>query len=517
MKRRTFNLGAAGAAVSAFVPRLSLAQQGAKRGGEVTIAMVAPPPSLDAHITSAQAARNITLHIFETLYARDEKAKPVPELATGVNVSQDGKTYVFPIRQDVTFHNGKKLDAQDVVASIERYRKLGASATLLSAVDSVRATGPHEVTIALKQVQSTFLDNLSSPRAPIAIYPAAEAAKGANQIDYIGTGPYRFVEYRPDSHCTIARYDGYSPNPAATARDGFAGKKEVFLDRVTFRFMVEAGPRNAAFEAGEVQLVETVDGPTAKRWKDAKHLVIYKALPFGFQVIKFNHALGATGDLNFRLAVQSALEMEDIMAIAYPDIYAMDGVWVYPGSPYYTKQGTEAYNKPDMAAAKALLAKSGYKGETLIFITDPLRPNADTATMVQERLKELGVKIEIQVADWPTVSKIGYTPTGWNFWTHGFGIEPYEGPASVMAPWVGGNSQQKPDAEVDRLYAAYNAELDEAKRKAIFAEFQKRFYDQAIAMKAGNYGYFQVATSRLKNFAPYRIPRMWGVWLEAQA
>jgi peptide/nickel transport system substrate-binding protein len=206
--------------------------------------------------------------------------------------------------------------------------------------------------------------------------------------------------------------------------------------------------------------------------------------------------------------------MEEIMGVAFPDIYQMDGVWVYPGSPYYTKQGAEAYNKPDIAAAKALLAKSGYKGEKLIFITDPLRSDTDTATMVQERLKELGVSIDIQVADWPTVSKLGYTKEGWHFWTHGFGIEPYEGPASVMAPWVAGNSQQKADPEVDRLYDAYNAELDEAKRKAIFADFQKRFYDQAIAMKAGNYGYFQVATARLKNFVPYRIPRMWGVWLE---
>jgi len=468
MKRRTLIAGAAGASLLPFAARPGLAQNGAlanaKRGGEMVIAIVQPPPSLDAHITSAQAARNITLHIFETLYARDENAKPVPELATGVSVSQDGKTYVFPIRQDVTFHNGKKLDAQDVVASVERYRKLGASATLLNAVDTVRATGPHEVTITLKQVQSTFLDNLSSPRAPIAIYPAQEAAKGANQVNYIGTGPYRFVDYNPDSHCTIARYDGYSPNPAATGRDGFGGRKEVFLDRVVWRFMPEAGSRNAAFEAGEVQLVETVDGDVAKRWQGNNKITIYKALPFAFQVVKFNHALGVTGDLNFRLAVQTALDMSDIMDVAFPDINQIDGVWVYPGSPYYTKQGTEAYNKADMAGAKALLAKSGYKGETLTFITDPLRSDTDTATMVQERLKDLGVKINISVADWPTVSKVGFTDEGWNFWTHGFGIEPYEGPASVMAPWVGGTSQRKTDPEVDRLYAAYNAELDEGKR-----------------------------------------------------
>ena len=155
-----------------------------KKGGDVVIAITQAPPSLDAQVTSAQAARNITLHIYETLYARDENAKPVPELAEGVKISDDGKTYVFPIRKGVKFHNGKELDAKDVVASLERYRKVGASAPLLGAVDKVTATGPNEVTVTLKDVQSTFLDNLSSPRAPIAIYPAEEAAKPANQINY---------------------------------------------------------------------------------------------------------------------------------------------------------------------------------------------------------------------------------------------------------------------------------------------------------------------------------------------
>jgi peptide/nickel transport system substrate-binding protein len=56
--------------------------------------------------------------------------------------------------------------------------------------------------------------------------------------------------------------------------------------------------------------------------------------------------------------------------------------------------------------------------------------------------------------------------------------------------------------------------MDEGKRKEIFAQFQSHMYDQAVALKAGNYGLFQVATTKLKNFTPYRIPRMWGVSLE---
>jgi peptide/nickel transport system substrate-binding protein len=499
------------------VAMLAMAQVGAsaqRKGGDVVLALAQAPPTLDAQITSAQAARNVTLHIFETLYARDENARPVPELAEGVTISSDGLTYVFPIRKGVKFHNGKDLDSADVVASLERYHKIGASPALVSAIDTVQATGPHEVTVKLKQVQATFLENLSSPRAPIAIYPASEAVKDAGKIEVIGTGPYKLVEYKPDSHVKLARYDGYSFNPNATGRDGFAGRKEAFIDTVTFRLMPEAGARTAALEAGEIQYNETLDGPTAKRLADDKRFVIYKALPFALQVIKFNHGQAPGNDLNFRLAVQAALDMEEIMAIAFPDIYQLDPSWLYPGAAFYTTAGSDKFNKADLAAAKALLAKSSYKGEKLVFIVDNIRPNVDTATVVQQRLKEIGVNVEVSVADWPTVSKIGFTPQGWTFWAHGFGIEPYEGPASVMAPWVNGLSQQAKDARIDELATAFASEMDEAKRKAIFAQFQKHMYDNAVAMKAGNFGVFQAASAKLKNFAPYRIPRMWGVWLE---
>jgi peptide/nickel transport system substrate-binding protein len=118
------------------------------------------------------------------------------------------------------------------------------------------------------------------------------------------------------------------------------------------------------------------------------------------------------------------------------------------------------------------------------------------------------------VADWPTVSKAGFTDQGWIFWTHGYGIELYEGPASVVAPWVNGTSQRKKDNTIDQLAAALNAEMDEGKRKELFIKFQTHMYNNAVALKAGNYGIFQVATAKLKNFVPYRIPRMWGVTLE---
>ncbi|HSQ82505.1 MAG TPA: ABC transporter substrate-binding protein [Casimicrobiaceae bacterium] len=512
MNRKSFLLVALASAALVALPLTAAKAQ--TRGGNVIVAITQAPPTLDAQITTIQSARYVSLHIFETLYARDENGKPIPDLAEGATVSPDGKTYTLSLRNGVKFHNGKTMTSADVVASLERYRKVGANASLLSEVESISAKGPNEVVIKLKKVQSTLIDSLSSSTAPLAIYPAEEAAKGPDKIAYIGTGPYKFVELSPDSHVKLERFKDYVPNPHYTKRDGFGGRKEAYFDTVTFRFMPEAGARVAALESGEVHVVETVDGPTKKRLERNTAYTIYPLLPFSFQIVKFNHAVPPTDNLAFRQAVVAALDMEEIMSIAYPDIYQLDGGWLYPNSPDYSNAGLKDYNKPDMKKAKELLAKSGYKGETLTFLVDNLRANTDTATVVQQRLAQIGVKVDIKVTDWPTAVKIGWSPAGWNLFAHGFGIQPFEGAGTVMASWTGGQLHQKPDPEIDRLYAEFSAEMNPEKRKALFATFQKHMIDNVIAAKVGNYGLFQVSTSKLHGFKPYRIPRMWGVWLD---
>ncbi|MGH7155764.1 MAG: ABC transporter substrate-binding protein, partial [Acetobacteraceae bacterium] len=241
---------------------------------------------------------------------------------------------------------------------------------------------------------------------------------------------------------------------------------------------------------------------------------VLKLLPFAIQLAKFNHAQKPCSDLNFRRAVAACLNMEETLAIAFPDIYKLDGGLLYSYSPYYTTAGTELYNLNDPEKAKALLAKSPYNGETLTFITDNSRPDVDTATDIKEQLGQIGIKIVVKVSDWPTVSTLGFKPDGWHFWTHGLGIEPYEGPAKLMSIWTNGISQLKDDPVIDQLYAQLLAEMDMNKRKEIFASFQAHMYENAVTMALGNYGMFQVVSSRIKNFAPYRIPRLWGIWLE---
>jgi peptide/nickel transport system substrate-binding protein len=210
--------------------------------------------------------------------------------------------------------------------------------------------------------------------------------------------------------------------------------------------------------------------------------------------------------------VAQAINAEEIMATAFPDIYRMDQSWVYGGSPYHAHR---PLLKQDLAAARANLARSGYKGEKLSFIVDHIRPHVDAATVFQQQMARIGVNVELKVSDWPTVSAIGLRKDeGWHFWTHAFGIEPFEGPASVMSPWVKGQAQRRDDPTIDAWFDKINAEMNVDAQRRIFADFEARMADEAIALNLGQLGLFQIASSRLKNFKAFRIPRMWGVWLE---
>ena len=143
-------------ALAAILPAGSAVAQ--VSGGEVVVAQGSNPPSLDAMTTSSGASRNINMNVYETLYGFDENVVPIPMLAEGVEISEDGLTYVFKLRTGVKFHNGDEMTSADVKASLDRYLRVGATPNL-EPVEKVEATGDHEVTLTMKRVTPTFLES----------------------------------------------------------------------------------------------------------------------------------------------------------------------------------------------------------------------------------------------------------------------------------------------------------------------------------------------------------------------
>lgn len=347
----------------AFVASAANAQV---KGGSAVVAQQSAPPTLDAMVTAAQAARNITMNIFETLVTRDENGVPIPDLAEKYDVSPDARSYTFHLRKGVKFHNGKEMTSADVAASLKRFGRIGGRAYLRD-VQSIEATDPQTVVVTFAEPLANFIDQLSSIGAPAVIIPEEEAGKELGKIEVIGTGPYQLVEFLPDSHVTLERFEDYVPNPNFQERSGLGGKKTAYLDTVTFRFMPEAGARAAALETGEVQVVESLATPTARRLAESGTVVAYEVLPWAVQYIWMNASDGPTKNVKVRKAIQAVLDPEEIMAISTDGSYKLSWNWLYPTSPYYAGDvGKALYNQKNPELAKQLLQEGGYNGEEIV-------------------------------------------------------------------------------------------------------------------------------------------------------
>ena len=492
--------------LAASLPLPAMAQ--GRRGGDAVVAQQAEPPTLDAQITTARASRNITLHVYESLFTRDETAQPQPELAEGVDIAADGLSYRFFLRTGVTFHHGKPLTSADIAASMQRYARLGGSAELLKPVAAYETPDKKTFVMKLRSPFAGLIEAISSPCAPFVIMPEEECHRPPGRPNVIGTGPFGFVEHKPGSHAKLARFDGYRPNTACSGRDGFSGRKTAYFDSVIFRFMPADSARAAALQSGDVHVAETLEVPTASRLADDPALRTHAIMPWGFLTLVMNTGWGLTAKLEFRRAVQAALGREEIMAGATGGLYRLDPAWQYPGTAYYP--GTDGLNappQPDEATARQWLRAAGYKGEELNLLADDTYPNA--ATVAAGQLRAAGINVKLIVPDRPGGGK----PDGWNLRPLLLDIEPFEGPYNVLGRFGGRQTVQiRPDKGIEQCIQDLATQPEAAARVAAVAAFQRRLDDQAIAVKAGDAGTMQATRANLANFLPYRIPRMWDCW-----
>lgn len=508
LTRRGLGLAAGAAALA----RPALAQ-GAR--GTVVMAQQAQPPSLDAAVTTAQASRNITLHVFETLFARDEAGNPQPDLAEGVDISADGLTYRFTLRE-ARFHNGKPMTSADVRASLQRYGRVGGSAFIMQPVDAIEAPDPRTVVVRMKQPSPGFIAGISSPRAPCAIIPEEEAGKEASRIEIIGTGPFRFVEFRPDSHVRLTRFAEYVPNTRYEGRDGFAGRKVVNVENVQIRFVPEAGARTAGLQAGEMQVLEAIAVPAAQRLRNDRNLAMHEMMPWSFQTLMLNHAMPPMDNPVFRRALQAALDLEEIMAISTDGLYRMTHGWQHPGTTYFAGDvGRQLYNINNRDRARALLREAGYRNEEIVLLGDSSFSNHQaTVVTAAEQLRAVGVNVRTLITDWPTAFSQRTQRTGWHAWALMLGIEPYEGPYGVVGFFSGhAPVQHVRDEAIEDAQRRLTTSLSEAARKQAVSDFQARMYEQAVAIKCGDVGIVQATRANVRDYRPYRIPRMWGISL----
>jgi len=512
----------AGAALMAADAASAQAFQCGRKGGNLVFAQEAKANSLDQHVSSTISTRNIAMNVFESLMTRDENMAPMPELAAEVTESADKLVYTFKLRQGIKFHNGKALTSADVVASFNRYMRVGNDRGMFSIVEKYEAPDANTFVMRLKQAQPTFLENLSSFSVPVVIHPAEFESAPALQLPAIGTGPWQVAEFVADSHAKLRRYEGYQADTRYTTTDGFGGYKVACLDTIDIRFITEPGARVAGLETGEFQIVEDVPAKSQPRLKDNRNISMLALKNFWVQIALTNTQLPPMNNLNFRKAVQAVLDMDDIMEAATDGAYSLNIGFQYPGQAYYTDVGKETYNQKDSAKAKQFLSQSGYKGEKVILLTNRDYPNMFmAATMMAEQMKSIGINAELLVIDWPaSVNMYRTQDDGWHLFFTGWGTNSSLGGAAALRFFMPPLSEAynpktgEEDKEfIEAFQAIENSPTLEA-RKAAFARAQKRALENAMVYPFGSLTKVQAVRGTVEGFKPFRIPRMSNVWIK---
>ena len=225
----------------------------------------------------------VTLHMVEGLVAYRENGTVGPLLAEAVELSEDGRTYTFRLRKGLKFHNGADLTAEDAVWSWNRYMDPKTEWRCLSEfdgrgsvkVEAVAAPDPHTVTMRISKPYALFLDSLArSDCGSAAVIHKDSLNPDGSWKAPVGTGPFKFGEWKRGQQITLARYDGYV-SPSGEARDGFTGKKKVLVDEVRFLVVPDASTVKAGLQAGRLDIAEIAEAdiPELSKSESVKVLI----------------------------------------------------------------------------------------------------------------------------------------------------------------------------------------------------------------------------------------------------
>ena len=486
-------------------------------GGTLRYATVGEPPTLDSMVTTADLSSTIANHMFEGLYTFDSGNAPAPMLATGETVSADGKTIVIGLRSGVTFHNGDAMTSKDVVASLQRWLQHGSRGKLLSGtIESVSATGEHEITLQLNAAYGPWKSLLANINGGPVIYPAAIAAAAGKAPlapeNYIGTGPYVFNQWKANRYVELTANPNYSDAPGAA--NGYAGERDAVFDTLRFIPVPDVGTRVAGVKAGDYDYAESIPGDLFDDLDaDASVTTQLKGGPI-FGLVFMNSKHGPLQE-NFALrrAIQAALDKEAALRVAAgPEkLWRANGSFMPEGNFWYSESGAENFSQSDTEGARAMAAAAGYAGEPIKFMVSTNYPfHYDKAVVYTKQLAQAGFNIDLQVYDWATLIKKRAQPDQWDlfFTHHGFVPDPILISAlndNYPGWWT--------TAEKAALKGDFTGTADPQARKATWNQLQAAMYEQVPAMKTGDIYTYNIASPKLSGMGEKSLiwPHFWGV------
>ena len=423
--------------------------------------------SLDPHVGKETPAVTVTCQIFDTLLVMDENNEPAPSLAESFS-QIDEKTYEFKLRQDVKFHDGEAMTADDVVFSLNRARNSNYVSYVVDAISEVEKKDDYTVIVKTKEPYSPLLSALTVPFTAIVPQHVVEADEDAFALNPIGTGAYKFVEWKQ------GEYTKLEANP-----DYFQGAPKT--QNLVMKVVPEASQRVIAIETGEADLAYNVSANDSKRVEGDDKLQLFKGASQSVSYLTINETNEKFSDKRVRQAIRYAIDKEAIVeTMLYGAGEPADSV--IPSSTFGYSEKIQKYDR-DIEKAKQLMADAGYPDgfSCTLSVTDDSVKN-EICQVIQSQLKEIGIEASIQTKEYGTwIDELGTGSHELSFssWVCVTGDADYTYYSLLHSTQTGypGNDAFLKDKEVDKLVVGGRKTADLEKRQAYYDKLEELLGD----------------------------------------
>lgn len=461
---------------------------------------------LDPIWTTQYMVRNHGYMIYDTLFATDADSKIQPQMVDTWTVSDDKLQWTFKLRKDLSFHDGKPVTGEDVVASLQRWGKRDAMGQkLFSFVDRIEATEADTFRIVLREPCGFVLEALGKPSSIVPfIMPKRVAETPADQQidDYTGSGPYRFMreEFKPGDKAVYAKFDGYVPRDEPPS--GTAGGKRVYVDRVEWNLALRDPQQQVnALIRGEVDMIEQPAFESYPPLRADPNVEIVNWNPLGFQyMLRFNHLHKPFDDPKVKAAAMMAMNQQAFLKAQVGDdeLFKVCPSMFTCGTPYASEAGAEAQNmgKGNLKKAQELLKASGYDGTPVVIMKPTDLPSIgklpDVAALL---LRQAGFKVDLQSMDWNTLvsrraKKDPPSEGGWNIFATAW-VSPDIWNPLTNAALIGSGANAwfgwADSPELEKLRDQFARETDDAQKKALAEQIQKAAFEYGTHAPLGEY------------------------------
>jgi len=436
----------------------------------------------------------VLLHVTEGLVAVREDGSVGPMLANSWTVSPDGRTYRFTLRQGIRFHNGAPLTSADVKWSLDRYLAPGSrwrckpdlSAGGIAAVTAVDTPDPATVEIVLDRPAPLFLATLARVDCGSTAITHRDSVGPDGQWRYpIGTGPFRWGEWRHNQYIDLIRYAGYRPLPGGP--NGNGGGKRALVDRLRFTVIPDGSAASAALLRGSLDVLDALAPNELGTITGAPGIKLDSARSSDFYGILIQSGAPVLRDVRMRRALSLSLDVAALTRVVTHGTGVPDSSPI-PAVDSFYGPAERPLVKRDLAAARALVAASGYRGEPIELLTSHSPPEFyDAAILVQAMARDAGINIRVVDLDW--ASHLARYSSG-DYQAMMFGFSARLDPSQMFGVLIGDRATDprkvwNSPAAIDLLHQSV-VTGDRAARQQVFDALDARFRAEVPAIALYN-------------------------------